>query len=93
MSFIFTAEIPPSGTVTGFGLSRDVLHDAGLRANGRKDDSVWLGRSKNAGGWDLRGKAGGKEINGWLLFLLYPKSFLYVFGKITIKPPFAHDFP
>lgn len=26
--------------VTGFGLSREILHDAGLRANGRKDDSV-----------------------------------------------------
>ena len=27
-------------SATGFGLSREILHDAGLRANGRKDDSV-----------------------------------------------------
>lgn len=45
-SFLSERRLPDMSK--GFGLSRDVLHDAGLRANGRKDDSV--GAPLNGGG-------------------------------------------
>eukprot|EP00435_Cladocopium_sp_Y103_P009940 s1751_g2.t1 len=37
-SFVSERRLPDMSK--GFGLSREVLNDAGLRANGRKDDSV-----------------------------------------------------
>ena len=39
----FMAERRVAEKSKGFGLSREILHDAGLRANGRKDDSVGAG--------------------------------------------------
>lgn len=70
----------PAGLRTGFGLSREVLHDAGLRANGRKDDSMWLGRKVKEFGWDLvtGARLGVNRVRKWAMhghFCLYPKLF------------------